>query len=93
MKAKGGADWQDLLGTVALFPSKVVEWHKNPDPLGPAHVPAPLLQMQAAADAAPAASQLRQSAPPRALTTPGGRAQPAEHPSPLPGRAAAKQEG
>lgn len=93
MKAKRGTHWQDLLGTVAFFPSKVVERHKNPDPLGPAHVPAPLLQMQAAADAAPAAPQLRQSAPPRALTTPGGRAQPAEHPTPLPWRAAAEPEG
>lgn len=41
-------------GTVAFFPSKVVRSHKNSNPLGSAHVPAPLLPMQAAADAAPA---------------------------------------
>lgn len=42
------------MGTVAFFPSKVVESHKNPNPPGPAQLPGLLLQIQPAAAAAPA---------------------------------------
>lgn len=54
MEAKRGTDWQDLLGTVAFIHLQSGGATQNPNPIGPAHVPAPLLQMQAAADTAPA---------------------------------------
>lgn len=78
-------------GTVAFFPSKVVESHKNSNPLGSAHVPAALLPRQAAADAAPASPAA--AASPRRWRGPGSAPSPAERVPRLPGRAAAERGG
>lgn len=85
---------QTSSGTVAFFPSKLVELHKDPNPPGRAHVPAPLLQMRAAADASPArpAAAAERGAPGHGEAARNAPS-PAERARTAPRRAAAEREG
>lgn len=68
-------------GTVGFFPSKVLESHKNPKPLGPTRLPALRLQTPATDDAAPARPAAAAELVAGALARPGERAGHAERAS------------